>query len=69
MEGARSDALDRVQELHELTVRHGSVVKMFDSHLSMHARMKEKVGGRMLQMSHKVGGVWVWVWVWVWVHV
>ena len=52
---ARSDALDRVQELQEMHLRHGSVVGAFDEHKDTHAKIKERLSGRLVRVFD--GGV------------
>ena len=48
---ARSDALDRVQELQELHMRHGSAITLHEKHKSVHAMIKERLGHRLLSLS------------------
>ena len=47
---ARSDALDRVQELQEMHLRHGSVVTAYDQHRDTHAKIKERLSGRLVRV-------------------
>jgi vacuolar-type H+-ATPase subunit I/STV1 len=50
---ARSEALDRVQELQELQLRHSSTVNSFDRHQGVHAQIKERLGFHLTKLSSK----------------
>ena len=47
---ARSDALDRVQELQEMHLRHDSTVASLDSHKITHAQIKERLSVRLVRL-------------------
>ena len=50
---ARSEALDRVQELQELHLRHGSNLTAYEKHKGVHAMIKERMGRRLVALSDK----------------
>jgi len=50
---ARSEALDRVQELQEMQLRYQSTAASFDQHKTLHARIKERLSSRCVKLSEK----------------
>ena len=50
---ARSEALDRVQELQEMQLRHQSTTSALSQHKTLHARIKERMSARCVQLSEK----------------